>query len=114
MATGGLRVSPHKLLSRARSAAGSLPFIQQTLIKGLRVSAIGPGSGDITVGRCGSPLRSFGSKCGNKYGTGESSIGVVLLLALSPIPHEKLGWGRGSQGRLPRGCDTPWFSENEE
>ena len=105
MTTSGLSVSLHKFLPRPQSLAGSLPFIQQVLNKGLHVPAIGPGSGDLKMRRRGSPERSSEPRCGSKYGIGETRVGLVSLLA-DPHYHEKFGQGGGSQGGLPGGGDT--------
>lgn len=63
----------------------------------------------------GSPSRSSEAKCGNKYGIGATSVGLLPLLE---PPHstpcsEELTWGGGIQGGLPGGGDTLWLIEDE-
>lgn len=68
--------------------------LQHLLIKGLYVPAIGAGSGDIEVGRCASPVRSSGPRCGNRYEIGAS-------VSAHPAHHEKVSWGEDGPGGLP-------------
>lgn len=61
------------------------------------MSAFGPGSGDIKVGRRDSPTRSTGSRCGNRYEIGAS---------VCAPHHEKVRWDEDSPGGLQGGGDT--------